>query len=211
MLKVKICGITRSEDAIRCAAKGAWAIGFIFAKESPRYIEPEAASEIVKIMKQAGFAHTPAIVGVFVNQSREAIENIKHRVGIDLVQLHGEESLDEIKAIAPDTVACHLQGPEDLQRGRLLSDVTKYLLVDSRSENQRGGTGLVADWDLARQMKVHHPLIILAGGISAQNILQAQRSVAPFAFDLSSSVESAPGIKCHRKLDQLFDLIGENK
>lgn len=208
MLKVKICGITRSEDALKCAEKGAWAIGFIFAEESPRYIDPERARDIAEDLRHSGLTGRPLMVGVFVNKPKAYVDEIRQKVGLDMVQLHGDEGLEEIKEIGPDIVACHLQGDEDLERGAALKAWSPCLLVDSRSGDQRGGTGLVADWNLARKIKSYHPQVILAGGIGAHNIESAQKEVAPFAFDLSSSVESAPGIKSHSKLDELFHIIG---
>lgn len=203
-MRVKICGLTRAEDAMAAQALGAWALGFIFYPKSKRYIAPAAAQAIIAQLK------TPAI-GVFVNQTDE-IPGVAAQAGLRGVQLHGDETPDDcakvreefdgmvIKAFRPATVS----GVEAIAAYKGKID---YALLDSAAGGQYGGTGHTFDWTLAVKAAGSGIPIILAGGLNAENIAAANQQARPFAADLSSGVESAPGIKDKAKLDALFRAV----
>jgi phosphoribosylanthranilate isomerase len=201
MTEIKICGITRLEDALCAAECGADAIGFIFHPASPRYIAPERAREIVAQLP-GGIAK----VGVFVNRTEEEVQRTMEACGLDLIQLHGDESpaycglfppARVIKAVAPRT-------PGELVR---LGDYeVRAFLVDARDTGRYGGTGKPADWGLAAQLGKSHPLI-LAGGLAEENITEALAAVAPRAMDINSGCERAPGIKDHERMRRIVEMI----
>jgi len=195
-MKVKICGITRTEDAQRAAALGADFLGFIFVKESPRYRDAEHAATIAESLG----ADRPKLVGVFRDEDVDTIRTIAARVPLDFVQLHGAESDDDIRAIG-------LPAFKTLHVGDALPDTTAHpaadwLLFDSFG----GGTGKRFDWSLLNLYSRRKPFL-LAGGITPDNVVAAVSLVRPDAIDLASGVESAPGIKDHEKLERLFERI----
>ncbi len=205
---IKICGLTRREDAEQAQKLGAWALGFVFYPKSPRHIVPAKAADIIKHLT------TPAI-GVFVNQMGDVPE-IAKTAGLKGVQLHGDETPEEcmsirkyfsglvIKAFRPET-------EKDIEAIGAYKGAVDYILIDAAAGAQYGGTGKAADRSLAIKAKNFGIQLILAGGLSANNIIDAVREVAPFAVDLSSGVESSPGIKDTAKLDALFKISqGEN-
>lgn len=200
-VRIKICGLTRKEDAESAQKLGAWALGFVFYPKSPRYIAPDKAADIIQHLT------TPSI-GVFVNQTDDIL-NITKATGLKGVQLHGDETPEEclsikktfsgfvIKAFRPKT-------ENDIDAIRKYKDTVDYILIDAAVNSQYGGTGKIADWVLAAKAgKLDIPLI-LAGGITADNIIESVQNIAPFAVDLSSGVESVPGIKDALKLNTLF-------
>lgn len=202
MVKVKICGITNYEDALFAVESGADALGFIFA-ESPRRILPEAALEIIRRLPP--FVKS---VGVFVNDPPERITDIVSLCGIDLVQLHGEESPEicgqfmqrVIKTIAvkDNSVMEDLRSYQGRVRG---------LLLDTYSDNLAGGTGRTFNWDLAIKAKGLGIPVILAGGLGPSNIAEAVSKVKPYAVDVNSGVEERPGKKSHALITELFEKI----
>lgn len=197
---VKICGITNPEDAKAAAARGADAIGFIFWPPSPRFVEPELARSIV-----AALSPSIAAVGVFVNQPSAHINDVAARVGLRAVQLHGEEtetfageiSRPIIKSIAIESG--HAPDVESWPRS-----VT--LLVDVHDPVRRGGTGTTVDWALAAEL-ARHRRVILAGGLTPENVAEAITRVRPYGIDVSSGVERSPGRKDHDRLTALFDAV----
>jgi len=199
--EIKICGITRLEDALCAAACGADAVGFIFHKASPRYITQERAKVII--------AHLPrgiAKVGVFVNREREEVERTVDACGLDLIQLHGDESPAYCRLFPPERVIKAVS-PKTAEELRALDvyDVRAFL-VDARDTGRYGGTGKRADWELAASIRNMHPLI-LAGGLDAENIRAAMAAVAPQAVDINSGCELAPGIKDHDRMRRIIGLI----
>lgn len=195
-MKVKICGLTRLEDARRAADLGADFIGFIFVKESPRYRDAE---QIATIVEGLG-ANRPKVVGVFRNDDVATIRAVAARVPLDYAQLHGAESDEDIRAIG-------LPSFKALQVGDALPDTTahpaaEWLLFDSFG----GGSGKRFDWSLLNLYSRAKPFL-LAGGITPDNVAAAISLVRPDAIDLASGVESAPGIKDHAKLERLFERI----
>jgi len=201
MTEIKICGITRLEDALCAAESGADAIGFIFHPASPRYIAPERAREII-----AQLSGEITKVGVFVNREAKEVKRTMEACGLDLVQLHGDESPAYcrlfpsgrvIKAVFPRT-------PEEL--GKLGAYEVRAFLMDASDADRYGGTGKRADWKLAAKLGESHPLI-LAGGLAEENIAAALAAVAPRAVDINSGCELAPGIKDHDRMQRIIGMI----
>jgi phosphoribosylanthranilate isomerase len=200
-MKVKICGITRLQDAQQAVSLGAWAVGFIFYRKSPRYIEPEAAREIVKALPKR-----VRKVGVFVDSSYKAITDVCRVAGVDTIQLHGSESPLLASSLGRSVIkATALRKKGDLALLKKFPHVMA-LLIDAYTLNEKGGTGKRANWNLALEAK-QFGKIILAGGINSKNVAKAFAEVDPWAVDLSSGVESRPGIKDSEKMKILFSAI----
>jgi phosphoribosylanthranilate isomerase len=195
MIPAKICGITRLENALLAAELGAAAIGFVFYPRSPRYIDAVAAGRISEQLPQS-----LARVGVFVNPDPETMMCTAELAHLTHIQLHGEES----------RTLCEQSPLPVIKTVRDLIEFEKYenfsavaFLVDSKTAEKFGGTGQKGDWNFCRQMRERAP-VILAGGLAANNIVQAIAAAMPDAVDLSSSVEHSPGIKDHQKLRDFF-------
>lgn len=206
-MRVKICGLTREEDARAAEDLGAWALGFIFYPKSKRYIAPEQAAPIIAGLK------TPA-VGVFVNQMFAA-PAIAQQTGLRAVQLHGDETPEDCARVRDDFSGTVIKAfrpisERDVDGIAAYKGLIDYVLLDSAAAGQYGGTGETFDWTLAAKAATLGIPIILAGGLTAENILEAEAQVKPFAADLSSGVESAPGIKDRAKLDALFGVVGKS-
>ncbi|NNF58070.1 MAG: phosphoribosylanthranilate isomerase [Rhodothermaceae bacterium] len=201
--KVKLCGITRLEDARYAAAVGADFLGFIQYPDSPRYIEPAKAKEIIE------WVVGPEPVGVFVNQAPEAINARCAEVGFRLAQLHGHESPEDCAAVeVPVIKAFRVQHDASSEQLRYLiepyRDVVDFILLDTHKTSLWGGTGESFNWRLARELASEYDLF-LAGGIDAENVAEAIATMRPYAVDLSSSVEASPGVKDFDKLADFFD------
>jgi phosphoribosylanthranilate isomerase len=185
-VRVKICGITRLEDALRAAELGADALGFNFWPGSKRHVAPEAAREII-----ARLPPFVTSVGLFVNQDRELVRRVSALAGIAAVQLHGDEPPEECEGLSlPVIKAFRPAGPLDpaaLARYRSLAAV----LLDAPSE-RFGGSGRTFDWELARGCAQGWPPLILAGGLTPENVAGAVRTVRPWAVDVASGVELDP-------------------
>ena len=206
MTEIKICGITRLEDALCAAACGADAVGFIFHPTSPRCIAPERAKAII-----AGLPAGIATVGVFVNREAEEVARTAGECGLDMIQFHGDESPEYCRRFPPERVikAVFPRRPEDLMA--LDAYDVRAFLVDFREAARFGGTGKRADWHLAAKLRESH-LLILAGGLAMGNIGEAIAAVAPHAVDLNSGIERAPGIKDHALLREIVGTIrGEGR
>ena len=205
--RIKICGITRTEDAICACSLGAWALGFIFFPKSPRYVTPQKTREIIQELESRSIA-PKRTVGVFVNPTAEMITQTVQSSGINTIQLHGEEPLDFCRRLPlPCIKALRLNGEDSLTAARSYAKAVDYLLIDAYHPETYGGSGTLADWSLAATLREEGRLI-LAGGITPDNIREAIASVAPHAIDLSSGVETAPGIKSHALLARLFSEAG---
>lgn len=196
--RIKICGITRMEDAHAAASAGVDALGFMFFKESKRYISPQSAAPIVRSLP-------PLVepVAVFVNESAEEIRRICAECHIRTIQLHGEESPEFCQSLSTFRVIKAFRIRERHDLAGLPEFRTAAWLLDSFSAAQRGGTGEKFDWELASSAMVHQVPVFLAGGLNAGNISAAIRQVRPYAVDLSSGVEVSPGIKDHAKIREL--------
>lgn len=197
---VKICGITRAQDAELASRLGAAAVGFVFRPGSPRYIAPDTARIIA--------AEVPSHVmkvGVFVDEDVENVRNIMDVVGLDIAQLHGNETPDYCRRLGRKiykAVGVKDTGMVDISE--FDSDVV--LLVDAHDPARYGGTGRTVNWDSAREIAATRPTI-LAGGLNAANIRLALRSVRPYGIDVSSGVESAPGVKDPVRLRSFFEAL----
>ncbi len=188
MVKVKICGITSQADALHAASCGADALGFVFYRESQRYVEPELVRQIIVEMPPL-----LACVGLFVNEKPSRIVETAEYCGLTAIQLHGDE--------APQ--ACRFPPYRVIKGLRIMGavaveDLAEYpvsaLLLDACVAGRFGGTGHLSDWTLAARLAASRPLI-LAGGLNPGNVAAAVRAVRPYAVDVSSGVETRPGVK----------------
>jgi len=187
-IKVKICGMTQLKDALFAVEQGVDAVGFIFYKKSPRAVTMKTVREIIK--KLPPLVET---VGVFVNESAERVNKMADYCGLDLVQLHGEESPAFCRKIRRRVIKAFRV--KDLQSIKQLSKFpVSGFLLDTFSDNLHGGTGKTFDWNLALPAKKIGP-VILAGGLTPSNIRQAVRRVRPYGVDVCSGVEKSSGIK----------------
>lgn len=198
-MKVKICGITNLEDALLCEKLGADALGFILYDKSKRYIQPNSARDIIKML-------SPFIlkVGVFVNETPENINSISKLAGLNIVQLHGNETPKQIAEINIPTIKA-FRVSDDFNFDILNDYKNCYFLLDSYSLSEYGGTGNTFNWDLIpKDLK---DKIILSGGISSSNIQRIIKVVNPYAIDVSSSLEEFYGKKSHEKLREFFNYL----
>lgn len=200
MLRVKICGITRLEDARLACELGTDAIGFIFYAKSPRYITREQAADISRQLP----AHV-ARVGVFVKTPPAEIAQYVDRVNLHAVQFHGDYSVSDLEWFDSDQVIGVARVSDRFQIADLerFTDRAAAILLDTHKKGLYGGTGETFDWQAAVKAKTYGR-IILAGGLNPENIQQAVETVSPYALDVSSGVEASPGKKDHDKLQRLF-------
>jgi len=201
--QVKICGITNQEDALCAIQCGAAALGFIFYPPSPRYIKPDDVKKIISSLPEQIVS-----VGVFVNEAPQQINSIMEHCGLDILQLHGDESPEFCRKFQASRIikAVELKNEDDLNRA-FQYDVAA-ILVDNRHAGLYGGTGKPSNWDMACRIKDKKRLI-LSGGLNEENIVEALQRVAPPALDINSGVEISPGKKDHAKLKTLFNMIGK--
>ena len=197
---VKVCGLTTLDDALYCARAGAGALGFIFYKDSLRYISPDAAADIISKLPEYV---TP--VGVFVNESRTNIENIIGQTHIRLIQLCGDESpADCLGYNVKVWKAFRIRDQEEVARTKEYT--ISAAMLDGAGQGQYGGSGHLPDFSIACEMKEYHP-VVLAGGLSPDTVLQAIGAVYPYAIDINSGVETEPGKKDHAKVKLLFERV----
>lgn len=197
-VRIKICGITNKEDALAAAHLGADALGFIFAP-SPRKISAERAREIIKALPP--FVKT---VGVFVDEDPERVSSIAAMCGLDVLQLHGGESIDYCSSFDRRVIkAVRLRSRDDLENLSKYVNVVDALLLDTYVPNKLGGTGITFDWKLAVEAR-RYGRIILAGGLNPENVAAAISIVKPYAVDASSGLEQSPGAKDHEKMAQFM-------
>lgn len=198
-MQVKICGITNLEDALCAADCGAAALGFIFYPPSPRYIEPQKAAAII-----GGLPSQVVKVGVFVNAGEQDIQRIAADCGLDMLQLHGDETPAFCRQFPQRLLikALELKTDADLRK------VDRYdvaaILVDARHAGLYGGTGKTSNWELAQ--KVTRPLI-LSGGLNQDNVQDGLQKVRPAALDINSGVEKRPGKKDAYKVKRILQII----
>lgn len=200
--KVKICGITNLEDARFASGAMVDYLGFIFTESSPRYIDPEKAGAIVN------WVEGPEKVGVFMNQPLDDVNVLAKFSGIDLVQLHGNETIEYCQLIEKPIIKVihvgELSTKEEIEtQVALYSEVADYLLFDTKANGKFGGTGKTFDWSLLNEIADDIPFF-LAGGLNPENVSQAIETVQPFAVDLNSGVEEEPGLKDFEKIEQLM-------
>jgi phosphoribosylanthranilate isomerase len=202
--RVKICGVTRREDAELAVSCGAWAVGVNFHPESPRRCEPEAASEIATALKRRA-----EIVGVFVNAPLEEVVRTADAVGLTMLQLHGDEgpAFCEEARRRTGLGVIKVARVRDAASIRALSTYrTEFHMLDAYVPRKPGGTGQRFDWALAAEHRGEPPLI-LSGGIVSDNVAEAIAAVHPFAIDVASGVEAVPGQKDPDRLRALFRAV----
>lgn len=197
MTVVKICGITNLDDAVAAVAAGADALGFNFYKPSPRYITPLAAREII-----AQLPNSVLKVGVFVNEeSPEVARNIAKESGVTALQLHGDESPDYRHELAANEyVIKALPVSHNFDKNLVQRYELDAIMLDTKHNTLRGGTGRVFDWSIAKQINKIIPKLFLAGGLSPENVADAIESVRPYAVDACSSLEDRPGKKNDKRM-----------
>lgn len=203
MTRIKICGITNLDDARVAVEAGADYLGFILFAKSPRYVEPETVRAILAALGAAG--HPVQGIGVFVNHPIDDVARILEATGLTYAQLHGDETVETVatlagrgfKALRPTAV-------EDLTQAAAFAAQAgaegPQLMVDAYSPTAYGGTGHRADWSLAQQAAAQTARLLLAGGLTPENVGDAVRHVAPWGVDVSSGVEASPGRKDHAKM-----------
>ena len=194
MVKVKICGITNTADAAAAVDLGADALGFVFFRESPRYVPPQEAAAIIKRLP----SFIPA-VGVFVDETVERIEETASISGIDLVQLHGDEPPERCGLSRRVIKVIRVKSLDSLSPLNRFQDRVTAFLLDTYTPDALGGTGRIFNWDIAVEAK-QFGRIVLAGGLTQDNVAEAVRHVRPYAVDVSSGVELSKGKKDHTKI-----------
>jgi phosphoribosylanthranilate isomerase len=197
MARVKICGITNLADAKLAVDLGAHSLGFNFYEKSPRNISPADAYKIIRALPKKIEA-----VGVFVNWSPEAVIALARAIDLDTVQLHGDEPAAAAREIAKYfnvTKAMRVGKGFRLSQLKPFESTVRAFLFDACMKDQFGGTGHRTDWSIARRAAKNHR-IILAGGLTPENVAEAILYVRPYAVDVASGVESAPGKKSRAKL-----------
>lgn len=197
-MKVKICGITTPEDALTAVEAGADALGFVFYKESPRHIFPEEAARIINLLPP--FVQT---VGLFVNEAPETVNQVSRICRLGLVQLHGDETPDYCRRIEQRVMKAF-----QIRSLTCLDPIANYrlsgCLLDAYSPTCYGGTGTSFNWEIASEAVQRGHRIVLAGGLTPDNVADAISQVRPYGVDVSSGVESSPGKKNAVKMQEFI-------
>ncbi|MFC1684875.1 phosphoribosylanthranilate isomerase [Pseudomonadota bacterium] len=192
--RVKICGITREQDALAAVRLGADAIGLVFYPPSPRAVTVEQAVQIVRDLPPF-----VTVVGLFVDAEPEAIRDVLDRVRIDLIQFHGDESPEQCAGYGrPWIKAVRMKQDTDLQSVQQSYKDAAALLLDTYQAGKPGGTGTAFDWSVIPAELAHS--VVLAGGLTPDNVEQAVRQIRPYAVDVSGGVEQDKGIKDAEKI-----------
>jgi len=205
--KIKICGITNLEDALLAVQLGADQLGFNFYKNSPRYITPEHAKNII--------AELPAYVikiGVFVNETIERICEIATIAGLDVIQLHGDEDnrfIQEAHMMSGLPVIKAIRVSSDFDPSQAKHSSAEAILLDKYSPHEHGGTGETFDWEIAQGVSTLVERLYLAGGLTPENVAEAIEKVRPYAIDVCSRIESEPGKKDVEKLKRFIAAVRE--
>jgi phosphoribosylanthranilate isomerase len=203
--RIKVCGLTRVEDAELAISLGAWALGFVFHARSPRATTPESVATIIERLN----LKNQKTVGVMVNEDFETISRHVRVSGINTVQLHGDETPELCERLRCELPEIQVIKALRLKDRSVLSGLAAYtrsgdpILLDTFAPGEWGGTGLTGDWQLALEAS-RSASIILAGGLNPQNIRVALKAVVPYAVDVSSGLESSPGVKSHEKMREFF-------
>ena len=200
MTFIKICGITNLDDALAAVAAGADALGFNFYKPSPRYITPQSARDIIEQLPGSVLT-----VGVFVNE--EAAARIANEAGVTALQLHGDESPGYCRELAANYVIKTFAVADDFNIDVIKSYETEAIMLDTRDNKLRGGTGQRFDWSIAQQVSQLVPKLFLAGGLSPENIEEAIETVRPYAVDTCSALEDKPGKKNHERMRAFIETV----
>ena len=199
--RIKICGITRIEDALAAAQAGTDAIGLVFASASPRCVNVEQAAAISRSLPPF-----VTVVGLFVDEPEKRIREILNRVHLDLLQFHGQETPEQCRLYdRPYVKAIRMRNAVDLHAEERLYGDAAGLLLDSFTETAAGGTGKTFDW--GRVPRDLRKPVILAGGLTSENVRQAIKTVRPYAVDVSSGVERSPGVKDTDKIAAFVNAV----
>lgn len=207
MIRVKLCGMTNLADARYAASAGADYVGFVRHESSPRHVTAAEARDIIE------WLYGPETVGIFQDADPDAVNRDADTARFGLVQLHGDETPETcgrierpvIKAfgVTPETTAAGLLESIGRYRGAIA-----YALLDTRAGSMRGGTGRVFDWNVAAEVVAGAGIpVFLAGGLRPENADEAAERVLPFALDVASGVESAPGVKDYARIEALFEAL----
>lgn len=202
MTRVKICGITNLDDALAAVEAGADALGFNFYKRSPRYITPQDARLVVREMPPE-----VVCVGVFVNESCEAVEAAVAESCVGAAQLHGDESPEFCEGLKVARVIKALRAREGFEAGAASLYKTEAILLDAYDPRAWGGTGKTCDWRLARRVRESVPRLYLAGGLTPSNVGEAIRAVGPYGVDVCGGVERVPGLKDHALVRRFVEAV----
>jgi phosphoribosylanthranilate isomerase len=203
MTLVKICGITSLADALAAVDAGADALGFNFYRRSPRYISPTAAREITDQLPSSILK-----VGVFVNEELQSLLRIASEANLSALQLHGDESPAYCKEVRDKYVIKAFGVPNNLNLN--VYDV-EAIMLDTKDDLLRGGTGRIFDWSIAQRAKSSIPKLFLAGGLSPENVGAAIATVRPYAVDACSSLEESPGRKNHERVRAFVNAVRSGK
>lgn len=204
MTEIKICGITRLEDALCAARSGADALGFIFYSPSRRCVSPEQVRRI-----RAELPEGIVTVGVFVNQDASFVEDVAGSCGLDMIQLHGDEPSEYCRRFSRERLIKAVWPGASMDIGALGAYPVKAFLADGGDSERRGGTGRTTDWGLSAVLGSAFPLV-LAGGLREDNIREALAAVRPRAVDINSGIETAPGIKDHERMRRIITAVRED-
>lgn len=202
MTLVKICGITNLDDASAAVAAGADLLGFNFYKPSPRYITPQHAREIVQ-----QFPNVVLKVGVFVNEELDEVQTIMREAGLGALQLHGDESPDYCSKFPGWYVIKTFAVTDTFDVQAAEAYDVDAIMLDTKHNHLRGGTGRVFDWSVARQAALTIPKLYLAGGLSPENVENAIKTVRPYAVDACSALEERPGKKNHDRMRVFINTV----
>jgi phosphoribosylanthranilate isomerase len=205
MTKVKVCGMTNLADAEHAASHGAWAIGLIHHRDSPRYVQPEVAEEIGAALKRRC-----EIAGVFVNSTLDEVIEAAERANLTLLQFHGEEGpsfcVEARRRTGAKVIkAMRVSSAADVQAAEAFR--TDYHLFDAYWHGLHGGTGRAFDWDLVAKRRSNVPMV-LAGGLTPANVAGAIELAKPFGVDVVSAVEAEPGRKDHARVEAFLEAAG---
>ncbi len=197
--RIKVCGLTRLEDALLACELGADALGFVFWPGSPRFVDPEQVRAIVTALPPF-----VATVGVFVNQTPAYVASVVSTAMLSTIQLHGEEDPADYTAVTRRVIKAVAVTPDfDLAHAVSALSQQVTMLLDAHDPIRRGGTGQTIDWRVAAAVARIRP-VILSGGLTPRNVAGARNSVQPYAVDVSSGVEASPGVKDPAKLRAFF-------
>ncbi len=199
MVKIKFCGLKREEDVEKAVLLGVDYLGFILYPKSPRYVDIDRLKDLLK------FSKTAKKVGVFVNPSYQEVKKALD-LGIDYVQLHGEESLEFAKSIGLERVIKAFRVKDKLEIDHVWKQ-TYAILLDTYHKEFYGGTGKTFDWDIAKEAVDSGFRVFLSGGLNAKNVSLAIKKVKPYAVDVSSGIELSPGVKDHKKMEEFVNAV----
>lgn len=218
-MKIKICGLTRLEDACTAIDAGADYLGFIMYERSPRYADQHEVRKIVQVLKTS--ENCPILIGVFVNEPAGLMASVLDYCGLDLAQLSGEEPPDVMTDLLSPIYGRSFKGIQPLTASEATSDAERYhppaptedqphLLIDAHHATLRGGTGQKADWQIAAVLSHRINRLMLAGGLNSSNVGAAIDAVQPYAVDVASGVEDSPGIKDPQKIRAFIQAARSN-